>query len=58
MKALDVESLPKRVRIAQGTIATSLGHANVTRTGAIMLTIYNYLCTLLIGISHNDLVEG
>ena len=58
MKVLNAHSLPKRVRIAQDTAATSVGPSDSSRTGAILRTRYNSQCTHLIGIPHETLVEG
>lgn len=58
MRALDAESLPKKIRIAQDEGAASSARPDVAGTGTIMRTVYNSLCTHLIGIPHEALKEG
>ena len=58
MKQLDAESLPKRVRMAQDIAAESSRAPNVSRTGTILCTTYNSLCTHVIGILHKVLTKG
>ena len=58
MKYLDVDSLPKRVRIAQDIGAESSRVLDVSGTGTTMHTTYKSLCMHLIGILHEVLIEG
>ena len=58
MKIMDPTSLPKRVRSDQDAAAEPQGRVDISRTGTIMRTTYNALCSHLLGILHDAIVMG
>lgn len=58
MKKLDPQRLQKRTRGYQDARAKTSAVPDKSGTGAIMRTVYNSLCTHLIGIPHEVLIEG
>ena len=58
IKQMDLESLPKRVRMDQDIASKSFRAPDVSGTRTILHTTYNSQCTHVIGIPHKVLIEG